>query len=213
MKIRTVLVEDQKIMQKYFASMIEADPDFQLLEVMADGEQAVAFCRYTVVDLILMDVQTLHNHDGLSAAEKIKKRHPEVKIVVITSLIDPEILARAKSGCADSLWYKDHGETEIMEVIKKTLAGEHIFPEQSPQVELKWMESGEITPRQLDMLRLYIKGYSYAEIGQKMNCSAAGVRWNFQEMIQKAGYSCKEDLLAAVLESKLIVTTLKKTKE
>lgn len=42
-----------------------------------------------------------------------------------------------------------------------------------------------------------------------MNCSAAGVRWNFQDMIAKAGYSCKEDLLTAVLESKLIVTTLK----
>ena len=42
-----------------------------------------------------------------------------------------------------------------------------------------------------------------------MDCSTSGVRWNFQEMIYKAGYSCKEDLIAAVLESKLIVTTLK----
>ena len=42
-----------------------------------------------------------------------------------------------------------------------------------------------------------------------MNCSAAGVRWNFQDMIAKAGYSCKEELLAAVLESKLVVSTLK----
>ena len=209
MKIRVLIVEDQKIMQKYFAGMIEADERFQLVEVLADGEEAVTFCGYTVVDLILMDVQTFHNHDGLSAARKIKKKHPGVKILVITSLIDPEILARAKSGCADSLWYKDHGEEEIMEVIDRTLAGEHVFPEQSPQVELKWMESGEISPRQLEMLRLYIKGYSYSEIGEKMKCSAAGVRWNFQDMIAKAGYSCKEDLLAAVLESKLIVTTLK----
>ena len=48
-----------------------------------------------------------------------------------------------------------------------------------------------------------------AEIAKKMNCTTSGVRWNFQEMIAKAGYSCKEDLIAAALESKLIVTTLK----
>ena len=69
--------------------------------------------------------------------------------------------------------------------------------------------SGEISPRQLEMLRLYICGMSYSEIAKKMDCSTSGVRWNFQEMIAKAGYSCKEDLIAAALESKLIVTTLK----
>ena len=47
------------------------------------------------------------------------------------------------------------------------------------------------------------------DIAKKMNCSTSGVRWNFQEMITKAGYNCKEDLIAAALESKLIVTTLK----
>ena len=79
----------------------------------------------------------------------------------------------------------------------------------SPGAELNWITSGEISPRQLEMLRLYICGFSYSEIAREMNCSTAGVRWNFQEMIMKAGYSCKEDLIAAALESKLIVTTLK----
>ncbi|MDY5791991.1 MAG: LuxR C-terminal-related transcriptional regulator [Oliverpabstia intestinalis] len=93
--------------------------------------------------------------------------------------------------------------------ISVNLEGEHVFPDKAPSVELKWMKSDEISPRQLEMLRLYIKGYSYSEIGKQMNCSAAGVRWNFQDMIAKAGYSCKEELLAAVLESKLVVSTLK----
>ena len=191
MKIRVLLVEDQKIMQKYFASMVQGDE------------------RFLLVDVLLMDVQTFQNHDGLLAAETIKKQHPAVKIIVITSLVDPEILTRAKEKGADSLWYKDHGQEEIMEVIDRTLEGEHVFPDKAPAVELKWMKSDEISPRQLEMLRLYIKGYSYSEIGKQMNCSAAGVRWNFQDMIAKAGYSCKEELLAAVLESKLVVSTLK----
>lgn len=209
MKIRVLLVEDQKIMQKYFASMVQGDERFLLVDVLNDGEKAVSYCNHTVVDLVLMDVQTFQNHDGLLAAETIKKQHPAVKIIVITSLVDPEILARAKERGADSLWYKDHGEEEISDVINRTLKGERIFPDMTPDVELNWITSGEISPRQLEMLRLYICGMSYSEIAKKMNCSTSGVRWNFQEMITRAGYSCKEDLIAAALESKLIVTTLK----
>ena len=209
MKIRVLLVEDQKIMQKYFASMVQGDERFLLVDVLNDGEKAVSYCNHTVVDLVLMDVQTFQNHDGLLAAETIKKQHPAVKIIVITSLVDPEILTRAKEKGADSLWYKDHGEEEISDVINRTLKGERIFPDMTPDVELNWITSGEISPRQLEMLRLYICGMSYSEIAKKMNCSTSGVRWNFQEMITRAGYSCKEDLIAAALESKLIVTTLK----
>ena len=53
----------------------------------------------------------------------------------------------------------------------------------------------------LKQLQVKVTGYKYYP--------TSGVRWNFQEMIAKAGYSCKEDLIAAALESKLIVTTLK----
>ena len=156
-----------------------------------------------------MDVQTFHNHDGLSAGKAIREEHPGTKVLIVTSLIDPKVLERAKTGCADSLWYKDHGEDEIRDVIHRTLNGEHVFPDVTPDIELNWITSGEISPRQLEMLRLYICGMSYSEIAKKMNCTTSGVRWNFQEMIAKAGYNCKEDLIAAALESKLIVTTLK----
>ena len=73
MKIRVLLVEDQKIMQKYFASMVQGDERFLLVDVLNDGEKAVSYCNHTVVDLVLMDVQTFQNHDGLLAAETIKK--------------------------------------------------------------------------------------------------------------------------------------------
>ena len=206
--INTILVEDDLYIQKHFVDRLAADGEFHLVGVFRDAFEAEKHCDATV-KLVLMDVQTQHKHSGLAAAKRIKKAFPQIKIVVATSLVDPEVLQRAKMGAADSLWYKDHGQEEIMEVIDRTLEGEHVFPDKAPAVELKWMKSDEISPRQLEMLRLYIKGYSYSEIGKQMNCSAAGVRWNFQDMIAKAGYSCKEELLAAVLESKLVVSTLK----
>ena len=207
--IRVLVVEDQKIMQKYFEYILIQDTEFRHVQTVADADTAVKICQNSAIDLVLMDVQTYHNHDGLKAGKAIKETCPYTKILIVTSLVDPKVLERAKGGCADSLWYKDHGEEEIRDVIRRTVSGEHVFPDTAPNVELNWITSSEISPRQLEMLRMYICGYSYSEIARKMNCSMAGVRWNFQEMIAKAGYSCKEDLIAAALESKLIVTTLK----
>ena len=207
--VRILIVEDQRIMQKYFESIIMREPEFRHVQTVSDACEAVKICSYSAIDLVLMDVQTFHNHDGLAAGKEIREAHPKTKVLIITSLIDPEVLARAKTGCADSLWYKDHGDEEILDVIHQTLEGKRVFPDISPNVQLNWIQSDEISPRQLEMLRLYIKGFSYSEIAKKMGCSTAGVRWNFQEMISKTGYSCKEDLIAAALESKLLVTTLK----
>ena len=207
--VRVLIVEDQKIMQKYFEYMLMQDSELRHVQTISDAREAVKICGYSAIDLVLMDVQTFHNHDGLSAGKTIREKYPHTKVLIVTSLIDPKVLERAKSGCADSLWYKDHGEVEIRNVIYRTLNGERVFPDVTPKVELNWITSGDISPRQLEMLRLYIHGMSYSEIAKKMECSTSGVRWKFQEMIAKAGYSCKEDLIAAALESKLIVTTLK----
>ena len=207
--VQILIVEDQKIMQKYFEYIIMQEPEFRHVQTVSDAREAVKVCNYSAVDLVLMDVQTFHNHDGLTAGKTIREEHPHTKVLIVTSLIDPKVLERAKTGCADSLWYKDHGEEEIKSVIYRTLKGERVFPDVAPDTELNWITSGKISPRQLEMLRLYIHGMSYSEIAKEMDCSTSGVRWNFQEMIARAGYSCKEDLIAAALESKLIVTILK----
>lgn len=206
--VRILIVEDQKIMQKYFEYIIMQEPEFRHVQTVSDAREAVKICDYSAIDLVIMDVQTFHNHDGLSAGKR-SGRSILYKGIDCYFLIDPKVLERAKSGCADSLWYKDHGEEEIRSVIHRTLNSEQVFPDVTPKVELNWITSGDISPRQLEMLRLYIRGMSYSEIAREMKCSTSGVRWNFQEMIARAGYSCKEDLIAAALESKLIVTTLK----
>ena len=82
--------------------------------------------------MVLMDVQTEHRESGLSAAEKIKRESPAVKIVVVTSLVDYDILEKAKAVGADSLWYKDASEETLTDIIRRTAAGEHIFPDAPP---------------------------------------------------------------------------------
>ena len=205
--IRTVIVEDNLFMQRHLAGMLDADGRFRILDSVRDAFDAETLCRATDVDLVLMDVQTLHNHSGLVAAQHIKNLEKNIRVVIVTSLIDPDILAKAKS-VADSLWYKDHGAEELLSVIDRTLAGEHVFPQFSPSVELKDMFSAEITPRQLQILRRFVKGMTYDEIAADLKISKNGVRWNLDQIVEKGGFQNKHELLASVIENKLIVTTL-----
>ncbi len=61
--------EDQKIMQKYFEYIIMQEPEFRHVQTVSDAREAVKICGYSAIDLVLMDVQTFHNHDGLSAGK------------------------------------------------------------------------------------------------------------------------------------------------
>ncbi len=205
--IKTVIVEDNQYIQNHLVNMIQADGRFALAGVFNDAFEAEKICKSGKADLVLMDVQTRHNHSGLAAGERIRKSS-RTKVVVVTSLIDPEILVRAKTGAADSLWYKDHGDGELMDVILRTMDGERVFPDESPNVEINEMFSAEITPRQIDILRRFVKGMTYDEIAADLKLSKNGVRWNLDQIVEKGGFNNKHELLAAVIENKLIVTTL-----
>ena len=90
--INTILVEDDLYIQKHLTERLNSDGKFCLVGVYRDAFEAERYCNGSV-RLILMDVQTQHKHSGLAAAERIKKAFPNIKIVIVTSLVDPEVLA------------------------------------------------------------------------------------------------------------------------
>ena len=206
--INVLIVEDNAYMQKHLSGIFANEPDFIIIDCIKDSFEAEKLCRQSKIDLVLMDVQTLHNHSGLASAKRIKQENPSIKIIIVTSLIDGEILVKAKLGAADSLWYKDHGDEEILDVVKRTLQGERVFPDASPNVELKEMFSDDISPRQMSILRRFVKGMTYDEIAADLNITKNGVRWNLEQIVEKGGFNNKHELLAALIENKLIVTTL-----
>lgn len=206
--IRTMIVEDNLYMQNHLVHMLESDERFLVVAILRDAFEAERRCSAEPIDLVLMDVQTQHNHSGLAAGKRIREACEHTKVLVVTSLVDPDVLVKAKTGAADSLWYKDHDEKALMDVIWQTLEGERIFPDASPSVELKEMFSDDLTPRQIVILRKFVQGYTYDEIADALHITKNGVRWNIGQIVEKGGFQNKHELLAAVIESKLIVTTL-----
>ena len=206
MKISVLVIEDNRYMQDFFAGMFAGDERFGPVNTLRDAAQGLYFCAANPVDLILMDVQTLHGHSGIAAARQIREKLPGIRIIVVTSLVDALMLERARQAGVDSLWYKDHGEQELMDVVNRTLSGEHIFPDREPNVEIGEAWSDELSEMQKNILRLYIRGNSYAAIGRKLFIEQATVKYHMNQMIRKCGFRSKQELVAAAIESTVITS-------
>ena len=206
--INTLLVEDDLYIQRHFVERFSEEEDIRIVAAVRDAFEAEGLCGQGGIDLVLMDVLTLHKHSGIAAGKRIREAYPNIKVLIVTSLVDPEVLQQARRGCADSLWYKDHGTDAIMDVIRRTMAGERVFPSFSPSVEMKRCMSEDFTPAQIEILRDFIKGYTYREIAEKFNLSVSGVRYNIAEMVRIGGFKNKEELTTVAIENKLVVTTL-----
>lgn len=206
--INTLLVEDDLYIQRHFIERFSEEEDIRIVAAVRDAFEAEGLCSQGGIDLVLMDVLTLHKHSGLAAGKRIREAYPNIKVLIVTSLVDPEVLQQARRGCADSLWYKDHGTDAIMDEIRRTMAGERVIPGFSPSVEMKRCMSEDFTPAQIEILRAFIKGYTYREIAEKFNLSVSGVRYNIAEMVRIGGFKNKEELTTVAIENKLVVTTL-----
>ena len=206
--INTVLVEDNLYVQKVLKAMIESDERFRLTATFTDAFEAEKLCADGKTDLVLMDVQTQNNHSGLAAGKRIKEASPRTKVVIVTSLVDPDVLKKARNGAADSLWYKDHGTKDIIDVMVRTMNGERVFPDSSPNVTLKDIFSEDLSPKQMKILRYFVKGYTYEEIAQELDMTKRNVRWHLDNIVEKSGFENKYELLIALIDSKLIVANL-----
>ncbi|MDD6275228.1 MAG: response regulator [Clostridia bacterium] len=83
------------------------------------------------------------NKSGIEATRRIKKRFPQIKIIVTTSYTDPRTIDMAREAGADSFWFKDFSPIELTEVMDKTVSGENYWPENCPMSSLEIPSSAD----------------------------------------------------------------------
>ena len=121
--------------------------------VIENALMAEAYCCREHIDLILMDVCTAMNASGLEAAVKIKKNFPAVKILILTSQLDPELLRRAREAKIEGFCYKLSDDSEITAEICAVLNGENVYPDEIPVVKIGNAWSTEIDWQHMNVLR------------------------------------------------------------
>lgn len=119
---------------------------------------ALQRCGEGHIDLVVMDICTENDSDGLDAAEAIKKYYPRIKIVMVTSMLEGRFLDRARKIGADSFWYKDSPSGDLISVIEGTLAGKNFWPDKVPAVQLGKALSCDLSDQEMETYVCCVKG-------------------------------------------------------
>lgn len=202
---RILIVEDQPMVRKLLESYLEMEPDFTLAASIPGADLAPTLCRQQQIDLILMDVQTENRENGLSAAAQIRREHPQIRIVIVTSLIDAEVLRQARQLGADSLWYKDGSQEHLMNIVRRTLGGERIFPDTPPVTQIGTAKSSDFTEAEMRVLRCLVQGMSYTATAEALGVDPRTVKFHVSNMLQKTNFTNKLQLAVAAVEARLTV--------
>ena len=204
---QVLIVEDQKMAQENMEAIIDSSENYTLAGVIANAADAELFCMRAGVDLILMDVCTVRDENGIDACAVIKKKFPQIKVIIVTSMAEHTFLERAKAAQADSFWYKDASHGELLSVMDRTMAGEHIFPDKTPEVKLGLTTSYELTQPELDVLRALMQSTSDEDAANMLGCTKANIRWHLGKILDKTGYRTRMELLIAVASKNLIIVS------
>ena len=209
MAYKVLIVDDQIMPRQLFESFVASSDRYELAASVETAKYADAYCAGGKVDLVIMDVVMNDGVNGLDTAARIKASYPKIKIIVVTSMPDAAFLKRAREIGVDSFWYKEVQAAPMIEVMDRTMAGEHIFPDSPPVTKLGLAESTDFTDRELDVLRLLSEGLTDKEIGEQLYLSVTTVRYHVNNMISKTGASSRTELAVNAVRSGIAIPWIK----
>ena len=126
--IRVVIVDDQTLFREMLQENLQRDSRFQVVGNACNGEEAVALCRSLVPDLILMDLQ-MPLMDGAAATRCIKKEHPEIRVLVLTTFDDEETMLPALKAGIDGYVLKTTSGNDLFSAMENCMKGFKVLDE------------------------------------------------------------------------------------
>lgn len=205
MSYKIMIVDDQSVSRQMFELYIDRSPNYEVIYSLDTAMFADTYILKAKPDLIIMDILMQDTSNGLEAAEKIKKINPQIKIIAVTSMPEISWMEKAKAIGIESFWYKEASEESILNIIERTLAGESIYPEETPVVQLGLAKSTEFTPKEIQVLRFLTTGAVNEEIAEKMVISSNTVKTHIQHLMQKTGFKSRTQLAIQARLSGLVI--------
>ena len=205
MPFKVVVADDFMMSRQVFESAIKECDDFTLTGSFMTADEAAEHVMKYDTDLVIMDIVMNEGKNGLSAAKKIKDTKPSVKIIIVTSMPEVSYINRAKQIGVESFWYKEIQEQPIIDVMRRTMAGENVYPDNSPVVNLGNAVSTEFTEREIEVLRLLVDGSSNKEIADNLNITERTVKMHIANMLQKTGFRSRLELAVKARTGGLVI--------
>lgn len=204
-KIRVAVVDDQRLARMYVDLFVKSSTRYELAASIPYAEDALAWCRKNKPDLVIMDVMMARGMDGLTAASLLKKEQPQIKIILATSMAQPEWMAQAQAAGIDSFWYKEYSRLPLLEIMDRTVDGESVYADTPPQAMLGSLPTSELTDQQKRLLSCLTLGLPNKEIAERMQISPLTVKSHLEQLMDKTGIHSRTEL--AVKASRLGLMT------
>lgn len=204
---RIIIVDDELISRGFMEMLVKPMKNYQIEAALPYAKDVMLWCEeHQPPDLVIMDVMMEKGIDGLTAAEQLKQKYPQTKIILATSMVDTAFLNKAREAGVESFWFKTCANLPLTDVMDRTMAGESVYPEDAPSVMLGDLPANELTPQQRNLLRLMIDGLSNREIGEKMYISQSTVKAHLDELMRRTGIHSRISLVAKASRLGVVVS-------
>jgi DNA-binding NarL/FixJ family response regulator len=205
MTIRVLIADDQPVVRDGLAMLLGLIDDVEIVATAADGIEAVDRARAERPDIVLMDLR-MPRLEGADATRQILAAHPETRVLVLTTYADDQFLFPALQAGARGYLTKDATAEEIEQAIRALIAGQtHLDPAVQQRLVTAVLDQGpptpggeptptsalrlpdELTPREIEVLKLIADGLSNSEIADTLVLSNATVKTHINRIFYKTG--------------------------
>jgi DNA-binding NarL/FixJ family response regulator len=212
--IRVLIVDDQELVRTGFRVVLDAEPDLDVIGEAADGIGALETATQLRPDVVLMDIR-MPNLDGIEATRRIAATDPAPRVLILTTFdLDDYVYEALRAGASGFLLKDARGE-DLCSAVRTVARGEALL---SPAVTRKLIESytrrppasaqpaalSELTPRELEVLRLLARGMSNNDIAHELVIGDATVKTHVARIFSKLELHDRAQAVVLAYESGLV---------
>ena len=216
MHLRVAIADDQELVRAGLRGIIEAEADLEVIGEASDGASAVQLALRERPDVFLMDVR-MPGLDGIQATEQIVAAHGPTRVLVLTTFdLDENVYRAVKAGAAGFL-LKDLPAEDLVAAIRHAARGSEAllapavtrrlverFAQRRPPTKASLRVADELTPRELEVLKLVASGLSNSEIAHELHVSGTTVKTHVARVLMKLGIRDRVQAVVVAYESGLV---------
>lgn len=200
--IKVLLVDDHILIRKGIALLLTNYPDIEVVGEASDGAEAIQMAEQLEPHVILMDISIPEGIDGLTATAEIKRQQPDIKIIMLTMHNEVIYVHQSIQAGADGYILKNSKGNEMYDAIQTVFTGRKYYEVGLPKEQLEKLskKTGEdqvdiLSPREQEILRLTILGYTNIQIAEKLFISTKTVENHKSNIMQKLEIKTRAELI------------------
>ena len=213
MKISILLADDHKILRDGIRSLLEKEPDFEVVGEADSGRTAIELACELKPDVIIMDIG-MPDINGIEATREILSRVPSIQVLALSMYSDKRFVVEMLNAGATGYLVKDCAFEEMLSAVRSVASNQrYIAPKlletfiddyMKNKCNNGMMKKTQLTPRESEVLRLIAQGYNSKKIASELNISVKTVDTHRQNIEHKLELHSVADLTKYAIRVGLI---------